>query len=338
MARSRPKRKKETHPVAEDSKGNDENVVNNEQSSPSSLIDEDTKPFTFTQPSQTTFELSQSLPAVNDLERLRLQNLNNTATSSVICDLSRLILFKAMANEPIDRLKCINAAATLKEIKDHRVSNALFAEAAKRLLNVFGFDIRSVPDFMKVGADLGSRFKNRYYVINKVIDIDGTHSRRMHENEQSSEKGILMVVLAFAFCKGSPSKHKGSHTMRWIAGDQLYDLLHMVDENIPGEPPGERDRRKSGATMAKKELDIDSLLEKFVQADYLLKDFFPVNGVDGEENVMYAMGPRAALEIGRRQLVYFCAQVLDEDPDPTILAEIEDEFDSQHDSEKEGDD
>jgi hypothetical protein len=29
------------------------------------------------------------------------------------------------------------------------------------------------------------------------------------------------------------------------------------------------------------------------------------------------------MEIGRRQIIYFAAEVLDEDPDPTMLAELE---------------
>ena len=37
----------------------------------------------------------------------------------------------------------------------------------------------------------------------------------------------------------------------------------------------------------------------------------------------YAMGPRAVLEVGQRQIIYFCANVLDEEPDPTMLAEVD---------------
>jgi hypothetical protein len=42
-----------------------------------------------------------------------------------------------------------------------------------------------------------------------------------------------------------------------------------------------------------------------------------------ENTFQYAMGPRAAMEIGRKQIVYFCAEVLDEEPDETMIAEIE---------------
>jgi len=46
------------------------------------------------------------------------------------------------------------------------------------------------------------------------------------------------------------------------------------------------------------------------------------SGLDEGVDMFYAMGPRAAMEIGRKQIVYFCAEILDEQPDPTMLSEI----------------
>jgi hypothetical protein len=37
------------------------------------------------------------------------------------------------------------------------------------------------------------------------------------------------------------------------------------------------------------------------------------------------MGPRAAMEVGRKQVIYFCSNVLDEQPDPTMLAEVDED-------------
>ena len=49
------------------------------------------------------------------------------------------------------------------------------------------------------------------------------------------------------------------------------------------------------------------------------------------------MGPRSAIEIGRRQIIYFCAEVLDEAPCPTMLKEVEEdeEDDGQEEEEDE---
>ena len=48
---------------------------------------------------------------------------------------------------------------------------------------------------------------------------------------------------------------------------------------------------------------------------------------DSKNAFLYAMGPRSLLEIGRKQIIYFCAEILDEQPDPTMLQELKDEED-----------
>ena len=75
--------------------------------------------------------------------------------------------------------------------------------------------------------------------------------------------------------------------------------------------------------------DVDILLEKFVHMDYLLKkraEKPSAGGSSADENsFLYAMGPRTLLEIGRKQIIYFCAEILDEQPDPTMLQELQEE-------------
>eukprot|EP00558_Chaetoceros_sp_UNC1202_P009124 CAMPEP_0197236362 /NCGR_PEP_ID=MMETSP1429-20130617/3486_1 /TAXON_ID=49237 /ORGANISM="Chaetoceros sp., Strain UNC1202" /LENGTH=132 /DNA_ID=CAMNT_0042695121 /DNA_START=24 /DNA_END=423 /DNA_ORIENTATION=- len=70
--------------------------------------------------------------------------------------------------------------------------------------------------------------------------------------------------------------------------------------------------------------------------DYLIKHKLETSG-DGatsavqEDNAyQYAMGPRALIEVGRKQIIYFCAQVLDQEPDPTMLQELANENDDKH--------
>jgi MAGE family len=144
------------------------------------------------------------------------------------------------------------------------------------------------------------------------------------------EKGLLMVILAFIFCKGEP-RSDGS---RWLLDKELYRLLHLSDENIHAEPPAPASNNKrsrggnSAATTGTP--DVDAVMEKCVHMDYLIKvkassgeHFMAMSQEVEESSHFYAMGPRAALEIGRSQIVHFCASILDQEPDPHMLAEIE---------------
>lgn len=250
--------------------------------------------------------------------------------------------------DPIDRTKV--CAEAMGEVKG--VSKAALNEADKRLKDVFGFGVKLVNE--KMQKDLPARFKNRLYLINEVVDDNqGTHSLNIHSvhKESMTEKGVLMMVLSFAFCKGTSAVRSGQmkgagKKTRWISEHHLYSLLHRVDENIPSEPPSAEGRRKNnrhslggGDGGVSDTPDIDALLEKFVLQDYLLRDKIDAGdesaGASEDGKVFaYAMGPRAAMEVGRRQVVYFCSNVLDEQPDPTMLAEI-DEDDESSDKEDE---
>ena len=41
------------------------------------------------------------------------------------------------------------------------------------------------------------------------------------------------------------------------------------------------------------------------------------------------------MEVGRKQIIYFCSNVLDEQPDPTMLAEVEKDEESEEEEEEE---
>ena len=268
-----------------------------------------------------------------------------------------MILFKALGmKDPIDRTKVCSEAMVGDNVRG--VSKAALNEADKRLKDVFGFGVKLVNE--KMQKNLPSRFKNRLYLINEVVDDEeGTHSLNIHSTHTDGmmEKGVLMMVLSFAFCKGTSQVRSGQmkgagKKTRWITEHHLYSLLHRVDENIPKEPPSSEGRRKHARQSLSRAgegggvgetPDIDALLEKFVLQDYLLRDKIEAgeesgnNNNDGEKVIAYAMGPRAAMEVGRRQVVYFCSNVLDEQPDPTMLAEI-DEDDEGSDKEEEEED
>lgn len=329
------------------------------------------------------FEFSQSLPQPKNAEAQRLSNMSRERYSNAVTNLSRLLLFKALKGDYIDRRKCMEEAI---ENKQDRLTNALFDKAQSRLENVFGFIIRKAPNFME--SSLPNKYRDRYYVINYSGDEDGSHATKLHGSKSflkapsvyCQERGLLMCILAFAFCKGTPikapstalaptSKKGGNqqqqddndqqHTAylaRWIKDDDLYRFLNELDSTIPVDPPrpetskglkspdGKRRRSSTGTTAVSsskrhdtgKWLDVEAAIDKFVSMDYLLKEKSEslfgnsasqdMNMAASEEleGFSYALGPRAALEIGRRQIIYFCADVLDEKPCDTMLAEVHD--------------
>jgi hypothetical protein len=114
-----------------------------------------------------------------------------------------MILFKALSGDVIDKTKCVTTVLS-DEMKKERVGTAVLAEAEQRLRDVFGFSVCRIP--AKMEDELPSRYGNRLYLINNVADDDdGTHSLNILSShaESSVERGVLMMVLAFAFCKGT---------------------------------------------------------------------------------------------------------------------------------------
>uniref|UniRef100_A0A7S4RVH7 MAGE domain-containing protein n=1 Tax=Ditylum brightwellii TaxID=49249 RepID=A0A7S4RVH7_9STRA len=314
--------------------------------------------------SQQAPEPSQPLHAPKANEESNFSNLNAAVQERLVTDLSRLLLFSALNKQPIDRTKIVKETLGENNVTE-RVATAVLSKAEWRLKNVFGFELRQAPKFME--DSLPPRFKARMYVVNQA-DLDdeaGSHSRALHSvhsTTSSVERGVLMLILAFAFCKGDTkisNKAKTKDPNRWISAEALYRLLHSVDENIPSEPPNADEggtkkkaggasalgadavttpsRRRSAGNDNNLSLtpNIDVLLDTFVQQDYLLREKINPSAQSGSSSaaansslvegsgIMYAMGPRAAMEIGRRQVVHFCAEILDEQPDPTMLAEIE---------------
>ena len=318
--------------------------------------------------SQIDPDQSQFLEAARDTEIRKLDSLNPTSRNRAVTSLGRILLFRALNGDVIDKSKVVSEALG-DDMKKERVQTAVLGEAERRLRDVFGFSVRRVP--AKMEEELPSRFGNRLYLINDVADDeDGTHSLNIQSShlETSVERGVLMMVLAFAFCRGTSQVRSGAmkgagKKTRWITDRHLYGLMHRVDENVPGEPPsaeGGRKKSRSGgggggrrsvggtaggadAGGAGQTPDVDAILERFVQLDYLLRDKIEETdcvegsssaaGEDGKV-VAYAMGPRAAMEVGRKQVIYFCSNVLDEQPDPTMLAEVdEDEEESMEEGE-----
>ena len=281
--------------------------------------------------SQQAPEPSQSVAKERPNERLNLESLDKTARDKYLTSLSRLILFKALEREPIDRLKVLKDAGIESSTK---ISSAAFNEAAQRLSNVFGFDLVKQPEYMDQPAwKAPKKYKDRFFVTNKVEDIgNGDHSRAIHSLHRPSsiERGFILLVNGLIFCKG---ESRGGGTRKILEKD-LYRLLHAVDESIPEDPPSQGTQRAKQqyrpGTQADGLTNADALLDQCVAWDYFIKekateDNCSASNLEEGDNLL-SMGPRSALEIGRKQIIYFCASILDEAPDPSMLKEVEEDM------------
>lgn len=286
-------------------------------------------------PSQAP-DLTQSLPAVKDSEKQNLESLDGSTRSKILRDLTRLVLFKGLAKEPIHRLQILKEAGVA-----HRVHSAAFEEVGKRLKDCFGFELKRIPEWMDNMKELPQKYKDRYYLANMVAvpkegddekqqELGAKHSKAIHSVHASSAvaNGLLLVICCLAYCQGQP-RTDGS---RWIREADLYSLLHRLDENIPKDPPtveGASRHRFTNSTEGGTP-NVDALLGQFVKQDYLLhKKVANEDASHQPFTIMYSMGPRAAIELGRKQVVYSCASILGVNVEEGMLRELGEEGHSQ---------
>lgn len=289
-------------------------------------------------------EPSQSVKDVKQKERDNLDSLSPEDRQHKLSSLSRLILFRALEREPIERLKVLKDAGI--DSKD-KMSNAAMEEAGERLRVVFGFELNRVPTWMERQKGMPAKFKDRHYVLNSCMDTPtGDISRAVHSVHvgPSIERGLLLVVLGLVFCKGQAR----ANGPRKALERDLYRLLNRLDDNIPEDPPAQgTGRAKKSAqyragdlTESRSTPNVDALLDLFVHWDYLIREKASEencvfqNLEDGD--VVYSIGPRAAMEIGMKQIIAFCAEVLDQEPDPTMIKEVDEQMADEEEEDDEG--
>lgn len=288
--------------------------------------------------SQQLPEASQSVLPERPGERNNINKMSREAQEKSLSSLSRNILFRAFEREPIDRLKATKDSGISG--KD-RIGSVAFQEASRRLRNVFGFELNRIPKYMECMKGMPSRFKDRYYLLNVVNDTQqGSHSRAIHSVHEGASivKGFILLVNGLIFCKG---ESKANSTRKILERD-LYRYLHRVDEAIPEDPPAQGTNRAKarfryrihtrGESLTP---NADALLEQCVSWDYFIKEKATESNYTSqsfdEGDFLYSIGPRSAMEIGRKQIIYFCASILGEEPDPSMLREVEEDIEDDED-------
>lgn len=145
---------------------------------------------------------TQEIHSVKAKERENLNRLDSAQREKALSDLTRLLLFKGLAGESLDRLKCAKDAGL-----PPRITSAAFEEANHRLQNAFDFELKRIPAWMENMKDLSQAKKDRYYLVNCLKeDETGEHSKELHavHEDCAIEKGLLMVILSLCYCEGEP--------------------------------------------------------------------------------------------------------------------------------------
>jgi len=151
-------------------------------------------------------------------ETSNLANMAAAARSRLITDCSRFMLFKALSVQPIDRSKLAKECFT-ENLQNARVVNATAVKAVStRMQDVFGLSVKRAPHSILTNTQMPSKYNERLFVVNDIQDF-------------MIERGLVMLVLAFIYCKGEVKDH-----MRWLSTSVLFRLLHSVVENTAAEP------------------------------------------------------------------------------------------------------
>mmetsp|Transcript_59380 Transcript_59380/g.112075 ORF Transcript_59380/g.112075 Transcript_59380/m.112075 type:complete len:320 (-) Transcript_59380:126-1085(-) len=223
---------------------------------------------------------------------------------ALVAKMARYIFLKGCACEPIIKAK-LNEEVLGDEYKKMRgVSQQVFAEASAQVKAVFGFKVVKAP----LQHFPQTKFKDAFYVIN---DLASSKLRGdVLQESQPALRALLMTILALCY-----SSNHG--TMSHKLGElQLIAHLEKLDPD---------------STRASRELDFGheewkDVIELFVKQHYLLrvKEEEPADGAEERANVV-GLGPRAFLEVGRRQVLFFTHEAVGMAVDQSLLDELDDD-------------
>mmetsp|Transcript_13261 Transcript_13261/g.17353 ORF Transcript_13261/g.17353 Transcript_13261/m.17353 type:complete len:312 (-) Transcript_13261:55-990(-) len=269
---------------------------------------------------------------VTQSQYYRLNSMNEVEREALIRATARAIIFQGSGKTPLDKKKVMevstkqfaDAAANSGGGKLPQVSNAVFDAASKRVHDIYGYTVVPAPTDVMM---LANKYQDRYYLVNYIKDNSGTHSRVLLDDAERGARGFLMVILGLIFCKGTVrGGTKGKYSTRWLSGNMLYKYLNAIDDRVPEEPPlnlkGSTNRRSTQIESLSD--DAVTIIDKLVSQDYLLREKAENQDESDGIQYLYSMGPRSILEIGRKQLIYFMAEVMDEgEPSEAMLHEFE---------------
>mmetsp|Transcript_1640 Transcript_1640/g.4888 ORF Transcript_1640/g.4888 Transcript_1640/m.4888 type:complete len:273 (+) Transcript_1640:331-1149(+) len=214
--------------------------------------------------------------------------------------MTRYVLFKGSKKVPVFKSKLTGDVASA--YKKNRVTTFCLAEAQKILRQVWGYDIVPAPR-KSPKEDFKGNVKDALFVVNRSAESPTlTH----FTERECKERGFLMVVFS---CIASSQEWKIKET-------ELFKHLHALDDKFPLETASPSSAKRNFVQDLGNVVD---LFDTFIKQGYLTKDR------NAQDDLEYALGPRAYVDVGRNQILQFQADALGHDSvDPTMLKEMQD--------------
>jgi hypothetical protein len=223
----------------------------------------------------------------------------------LISNVVRLFLFNESRRVATKRPDII-ANAIGAEFKDKRVTAAVIDEARKRLGELFGFEVVELKLKQKGSYVLRSKFTPETFTADFLLEFTKTLSDR-----EKSERGLLIIVLSLILINNYS-----------MPQDMLFRYIQQLG---------------FGEASASSWW-VNAIAKSFPLQSYLIKR---KEKAGDTERVVYSMGERSLIEIGKKRILYHVAKMLGEDADPVKLREIEAELEgidpnAQEEEEEEG--
>lgn len=231
---------------------------------------------------------------------------------SLVAKMARYIVFKGGACEPILASK-LNEEVMGEYKKTRGLGKQVLAEAAKVVRNTFGLKLVRAPrrNFEQ------AKYKDSFYLIN---DITNPNFRGdMLESVNPALRGLLMAVVSLVYCSNHGTV---SHKM---PEPQLVQHLDKLDPN--------------SSRAARERLfgceDWETVLDLLCKQHYLHKEKESDNEGSAAVSVL-GLGPRAFVELGRKQILFFTHEAVGQAVDQALLDEIAQDDKSDEEQDEEG--
>lgn len=233
------------------------------------------------------------------------ENLGATEKKLLLSSLIRYIVLKGSRKEPITRLKLNSDVVNKLQISRRNVLNGALKDAKETLRQVFGYELLQLPErqFNKAGM------KDCMFLVS-ALRVPGLQRDLHSYGKDVGYRGLIMIVLGLIFCAHDKIREK-------VLYEQLQGLEPQLQITAKG---GSKDGEYSISGEVQGVGEVSEAFEKMRKEQYLLRE---KEESDEGHYFVYSMGPRAYVEIGRRQVLQFLAETMSQEVDQSLLKEIE---------------